>query len=53
MTKYIFEHGIFWLTVNFREDPLGFPTSRNMNHKEIAEKRMKESLAGAGRSYLA
>ena len=39
MIKYIMENGIFMLTVNFREDPLGFPTSKNMTAKEI-EKRV-------------
>jgi len=38
MTKYIYENGIFFITANFREDPLGFPTSRNMTVKEIQEK---------------
>lgn len=38
MAKYIMENGIFLLTVNFREDPLGFPTSRNMTAKEIEER---------------
>lgn len=28
MLKYIMENGLFMLTVNFREDPLGFPTSK-------------------------
>ena len=35
--KYIMENGIFMLTVNFREDPLGFPTNHNLTAKEIAE----------------
>ena len=39
MTKYIYENGIFWITANFREDPLGFPTSRNLTVSEI-ESRM-------------
>jgi len=38
MTKYIFENGIFWITVNFREDPLGFPTSRNLTINEIEDR---------------
>ncbi len=38
MIKYIMENGIFMLTVNFREDPLGFPTSRNLTSKEIEER---------------
>lgn len=37
MIKYIMENGIFMLTINFREDPLGFPTSRNLTSKEIEE----------------
>ncbi len=38
LIKYIMENGIFMMTVNFREDPLGFPTSRNMTAKEIEER---------------
>ena len=39
MLKYILENDIFMLTVNFREDPLGFPTSRNLTIDNI-EKRL-------------
>lgn len=35
MTKYIYENGVFWITANFKEDPLGFPTSRNLTVQEI------------------
>ncbi|MBQ9245646.1 hypothetical protein IJ182_05195 [bacterium] len=35
MIKYILENDIFMLTVNFKEDPLGFPTSSNLTLKEI------------------
>lgn len=38
MLKYVLENGIFMLTINFREDPLGFPTSKNMTIKDIEEK---------------
>ena len=37
MIKYIFENGIFVLTINFREDPLGIPTNRNLKISEIKE----------------
>ena len=37
MIKYILENGIFMMTINFREDPLGFPTNRNMTINEIAQ----------------
>ena len=35
--KYIMENGIFMITVNFREDPLGYPMNHNMTAEEIAE----------------
>lgn len=35
LIKYILEKGIFMLTINFREDPLGFPTNRNVTISEI------------------
>ena len=35
LIKYIYENEIFMLTVNFREDPLGFPTNRNLTIEEI------------------
>ena len=38
MIKYIMENGIFFLTVNFREDPLGFPTSKNLTAQEIEDR---------------
>ena len=37
MIKYILENGIYFLTVNFREDPLGFPTSRNLTIEQIED----------------
>ena len=37
MLKYILENGIYFLTANFREDPLGFPSSRNLTLEQIEE----------------
>lgn len=37
MVKYILENGIYLMTVNFKEDPLGFPTSRNVTISEIEQ----------------
>ena len=37
MIKYIYERGIFFLTINFREDPLGIPTTSNLKISEIQE----------------
>lgn len=33
--KYIVENNIFWLTVNYSDDPLGFPVSRNLTFDEM------------------
>src|SRR5574344_264405 len=35
MIQYVLDNGIYFLTVNFREDPLGFPTSRNLTFKQM------------------
>ena len=35
LIKHIFENGIFMITVNFREDPLGFPTNKNLTIQEV------------------
>ncbi len=35
MLKYIIEEGLFFITVNFREDPLGFPSSKNLTIDEM------------------
>ncbi len=35
MFKYLIENGLFFITVNYREDPLGFPSSRNLSSEEI------------------
>ena len=37
MIKYLLERGIFFLTINFREDPLGIPTNKNLKISEIEE----------------
>ncbi len=33
--KYIIENDMFWLTVNYRNDPLGFPGGSNLTIEEI------------------
>ena len=37
MLKYSMEQGIYLLTVNFREDPLGFPTNNNLTISQMEE----------------
>ena len=38
MLKYILENGIIMLTVNFKEDPLGFPSNKNLTISQIEER---------------
>lgn len=38
LIKNVFENGIFMITVNFKEDPLGFPTTDNLTVKAIEDK---------------
>lgn len=33
--KYILENDMFWLTVNYREDPFSFPSGKNLTVEEI------------------
>ncbi len=33
--KYILENDMFWLTVNYSDDPLGFPTTKNISYKDL------------------
>lgn len=33
--KYIIEKDLFWLTVNYSEDPMGYATTRNLTIEEI------------------
>lgn len=33
--KYILEHDMFWVTINYHEDPLSFPNGRNLTANEM------------------
>ncbi len=35
MLKYIIEKGLFFITVNYREDPMGFPSTKNLTIDEM------------------
>jgi len=37
MIKYILENDLFWISINYREDPFGFPTKRNLSIEEMEE----------------
>lgn len=35
LIKYVIENGLFFITVNYREDPLGFPSVKNLTIPEM------------------
>lgn len=37
LLKYLIEQDLFWITVNYREDPLGFPTTKNLTIDEMSK----------------
>ncbi len=46
--KYILENDMFWLTVNYADDPLGYPTTRNLSYKDLKDKVDMEILPNEG-----
>lgn len=49
--KYIIENDIFWITINYREDPLGFANSRNLTNDELARTMELELKPNGGVMY--
>lgn len=38
MYQYVVENGLFWLTVNYSDDPLGFPLTRNLTIGQVEQR---------------
>lgn len=36
--KYLLENDMFWLTVNYADDPLGYPTTKNISYTDLKDK---------------
>lgn len=51
LVKYIIENDMFWLTVNYRADPLGFPGGRNLTIEEMENATNIEIEPHAGFIY--
>ena len=45
------ENNLFMLTVNFKEDPMGFPTTKNLTVKELSEKAKIDVINPSGFVY--
>lgn len=51
LIKYLIENDMFWLTVNYREDPLGFPCGKNLSIEEIEDLAKMQIEPHAGFIY--
>lgn len=49
--KYLIENDVFWMTVNYAEDPLGYPTAENITYSELKDKLMINIDKGHGFLY--
>ena len=49
--KYIQENNIFLLTVNFADDPIGFPVGRNISKQDI-EMEFNTTLSDTGKGFV-
>ncbi len=49
--KYLLENNIFWLTVNYAEDPLGYPTSKNLSYFDLKDRLNIEITPNKGFIY--
>lgn len=36
--KYLLENNMFWITVNYADDPFGYPTSKNISYADLKDK---------------
>ncbi len=36
--KYLLENNMFWLTVNYADDPFGYPTTKNISYVDLRDK---------------
>lgn len=49
--KYLLENRIFWLTVNYSDDPLGYPTTKNISYEDLKDKVDLKILPQGGFLY--
>lgn len=51
MYKYFIENNIFWLTVNYADDPFGFPNTSNITMEQLQSKSNLQIDQGEGLFY--
>ena len=49
--KYLLENDIFWLTVNYADDPLGYPTTKNLSYSDLKDRIDMEIVPSKGFLY--
>lgn len=49
--KYLLENDIFWLTVNYADDPFGYPTTKNISYVDLKDKLDMDIIPNKGFLY--
>ena len=49
--KYLLENDMFWLTVNYADDPFGYPTTKNISYVDLKDKLKMEIKPNKGFLY--
>lgn len=49
--KYLLENDMFWLTVNYADDPFGYPTTKNISYVDLKDKLNMEIKPNKGFLY--
>ncbi len=49
--KYLLENNLFWLTVNYADDPFGYPASKNISYFDLKDKLNMEIKPNKGFLY--
>ena len=49
--KYLLENNMFWLTVNYADDPFGYPTTKNISYVDLRDKLNMEIKPDKGFLY--
>ena len=49
--KYLLENDMFWLTVNYSDDPLGYPTTKNISYADLKDRIDMDIIPSKGFLY--
>ena len=49
--KYLLENNMFWLTVNYSDDPMGYPVAENLSYYDLKDKEILNIRSRKGFVY--